>query len=149
MVIANCIYFNPKNEQLWIIDYRIYDPDTDKKTKIDHVEEMILNAINNKKIPSNCKNSTSAKEVLTKILTYLERNLVRLDKQYMSSTYQQSFKRQQQVRLELQGLEQAIASYGDINAQYVVLRDKFVLQLYNDIEKFREEKREECTRGHG
>jgi hypothetical protein len=25
--------------------------DTDKKTKIDHVEEMILNAINNKKIP--------------------------------------------------------------------------------------------------
>ena len=29
-----CVYFNPKNEQLWIIDYRIYDPDTDKKTKI-------------------------------------------------------------------------------------------------------------------
>ena len=49
--IVNCIYFNPQNEQLWIIDYRIYDPDTDKKTKIDHVEEMILNAINNKKIP--------------------------------------------------------------------------------------------------
>ena len=49
--IVNCVYFNPQNEQLWIIDYRIYDPDTDKKTKIDHVEEMILNAINNKKIP--------------------------------------------------------------------------------------------------
>jgi hypothetical protein len=32
--IVNCVYFNPKNEQLWIIDYRIYDPDTDKKTKI-------------------------------------------------------------------------------------------------------------------
>ena len=104
------------------------------KSKGIHVKEYLQ---------SNCKNSTSAKEVLTKILTYLERNLVRLDKQYMSSTYQQSFKRQQQVRLELQGLEQAIASYGDINAQYVVLRDKFVLQLYNDIEKFREEKREE------
>ncbi|MCL2923297.1 MAG: hypothetical protein MGF17_01345 [Trichodesmium sp. MAG_R04] len=29
----------------------MYDPDTDKKTKIDHVEEMILNGINNKKIP--------------------------------------------------------------------------------------------------
>ena len=49
--IVNCVYFNPQNEQLWIIDYRIYDPDTDKKTKIDHVEEMMLNAINNKKIP--------------------------------------------------------------------------------------------------
>ena len=34
--IVNCVYFNPQNEQLWIIDYRIYDPDTDKKTKIDH-----------------------------------------------------------------------------------------------------------------
>ena len=33
--IVNCIYFNPQNEQLWIIDYRIYDPDTDKKTKIE------------------------------------------------------------------------------------------------------------------
>ena len=49
--IVNCVYFNPQNEQLWIIDYRIYDPDTDKKTKIYHVEEMILNAIKNKKIP--------------------------------------------------------------------------------------------------
>jgi hypothetical protein len=33
--IVNCIYFNPQNEQLWIIDYRIYDPDTDNKTKIE------------------------------------------------------------------------------------------------------------------
>ena len=33
--IVNCIYFNPQNEKLWIIDYRIYDPDTDKKTKIE------------------------------------------------------------------------------------------------------------------
>ena len=49
--MVNYIYFNPQNEQLWIIDYRIYDPDTDKKTKIDHVEEMMLNAIKNKKIP--------------------------------------------------------------------------------------------------
>ena len=44
-VLVNCVYFNPQN------DYRIYDPDLDKKTKIDHFEEMILNAINNKKIP--------------------------------------------------------------------------------------------------
>ena len=33
--IVNCVYFNPQNEQLWIIDYRIYDPDIDKKTKIE------------------------------------------------------------------------------------------------------------------
>ncbi len=35
------------------LDYRVYDPDTDKKTKIDHVEEMILSVVNNKKIPFN------------------------------------------------------------------------------------------------
>ncbi|MCL2939339.1 MAG: hypothetical protein O4805_24915 [Trichodesmium sp. St16_bin2-tuft] len=33
--IVNCIYFNPQNKQLWIIDSSIYDPDTDKKTKIE------------------------------------------------------------------------------------------------------------------
>ena len=48
--IVNCIYFNPQIEQFWIIDYRIYDPDTDKKTKIDHVEEMILNVVNQNKL---------------------------------------------------------------------------------------------------
>lgn len=49
--IVNHIYFNYKTEQFWIIDYRIYDPDTGKKTKIDDVEEMMLNAINNKGMP--------------------------------------------------------------------------------------------------
>ncbi len=31
--IVNCIYFYPKIEQFWLIYYRIYDPDTDKKTR--------------------------------------------------------------------------------------------------------------------
>ncbi|NEP74783.1 hypothetical protein [Okeania sp. SIO2G5] len=30
--VVNCIYFHPKSEHFWIIDYIIYDPDTDKKT---------------------------------------------------------------------------------------------------------------------
>ena len=30
--IVNCIDFHPKLEQFWLIDYRIYDPNTDKKT---------------------------------------------------------------------------------------------------------------------
>ncbi|GGA35929.1 hypothetical protein CYANOKiyG1_53630 [Okeania sp. KiyG1] len=46
--IVNCIYFNQTIEQFWLIDYRIYDPDSDKKNKIDHVEEMILCVVNNK-----------------------------------------------------------------------------------------------------
>ena len=49
--IVNCIYFNPQNEEFWIIDYRIYDPESDNKTKIDHVEEMICTVVNNKQLP--------------------------------------------------------------------------------------------------
>ena len=50
--IVNCVYFNPKNEQLWIIDYRIYDPDTDNKTKIEECwKNDTCMAINNNKIP--------------------------------------------------------------------------------------------------
>ncbi len=36
--IVNCLYFNPDIERLWIIDYRIYNPESDEKSKIDHVQ---------------------------------------------------------------------------------------------------------------
>ncbi|GGA50620.1 hypothetical protein CYANOKiyG1_70140 [Okeania sp. KiyG1] len=32
--IVNCIYFNPETEQFWILDYRIYDPDSDKNLSL-------------------------------------------------------------------------------------------------------------------
>jgi macrodomain Ter protein organizer (MatP/YcbG family) len=37
------VYVNPDTEEFWIIDYRIYDPEADGKTKIDHVKEMLHN----------------------------------------------------------------------------------------------------------
>ena len=39
--VVNCIYYNPELDRFWIIDYRIFDPDRDGKTKIDHVHDMI------------------------------------------------------------------------------------------------------------
>lgn len=39
--VVNCVYFNPVDEQYWIIDYRIFDPDRDGKSKIDHVFDML------------------------------------------------------------------------------------------------------------
>lgn len=39
--VVNCVYFNPKTNQFWLIDYRIFSPDTDGKTKIDHVLDML------------------------------------------------------------------------------------------------------------
>ena len=49
--LLNCIYVNPDTEQFWIIDYRIFDPDKDGKTKVQHVKEMLSNVQNHKKLP--------------------------------------------------------------------------------------------------
>lgn len=43
--IVNCVYYNPEKNEFWIIDYRIFDPDSDGKTKLDHVEDMLKSAI--------------------------------------------------------------------------------------------------------
>jgi hypothetical protein len=47
---VNCLYYNPEKNQFWVIDYRIFDPQRDGKTKIDHVKEMLYAAIHTKQI---------------------------------------------------------------------------------------------------
>lgn len=37
--------------KLWVVDYRIYDPDRDGKTKIEHVIEMLQNLVYHKSLP--------------------------------------------------------------------------------------------------
>jgi len=49
--VVTCVYVNPETDQFWIIDYRIYDPDGDGKTKLDHVREMLDNALHDKQLP--------------------------------------------------------------------------------------------------
>jgi hypothetical protein len=39
--VVNCVYFNLITNQFWLIDYRIFNPDEDGKTKIDHVLDML------------------------------------------------------------------------------------------------------------
>lgn len=48
--IVTCVYVNPELEQFWVIDYRIYDPDSDRKSKLDHMREMVNNAIVHKQL---------------------------------------------------------------------------------------------------
>ena len=43
--VVNCVYFEPIANQFWVIDFRIFDPDRDGKTKLDHVQEMLVSAI--------------------------------------------------------------------------------------------------------
>jgi len=49
--VVTCVYVNPEADQFWSIDYRIYDPEVDGKTKIDHLREMLTNAHYQKKLP--------------------------------------------------------------------------------------------------
>lgn len=39
--LVSCVYVNSQTEQFWVIDYRIFDPHTDGKSKLDHVREML------------------------------------------------------------------------------------------------------------
>jgi hypothetical protein len=48
--VVTCVYVNPQIDQFWIIDYRIYDPDGDGKTKLDHMRDMLLNCVYQKEL---------------------------------------------------------------------------------------------------
>jgi hypothetical protein len=48
--IVNCLYVNPKTKQYWIIDWRVYAPDEDEKSKLQHVQEMFDDAIHVKQL---------------------------------------------------------------------------------------------------
>jgi len=48
--LVNCVYVNPEIGQFWVIDYRIYDPEHDQKTKLDHVADMLNSAVTEKQL---------------------------------------------------------------------------------------------------
>lgn len=39
--VVNCLYLDPINQQFWLLDFRVFDPETDGKTKLDHVLDML------------------------------------------------------------------------------------------------------------
>ena len=49
--LVNCVYVNPETGQYWVIDYRIYDPDQDGKSKLDHVQDMLSQIVSHKQLP--------------------------------------------------------------------------------------------------
>ena len=48
--IVTCIYVNPEVDKFWLVDYRIFAPSEDGKTKLDHAKEMFDLAIHSKGI---------------------------------------------------------------------------------------------------
>jgi DDE superfamily endonuclease len=49
--IVTCIYVNLELNKFWLIDYRIFAPDEDGKTKLDHAKEMFDLAVHQKRLP--------------------------------------------------------------------------------------------------
>jgi len=49
--VVNCLYVNPSTEQFWVIDFRIYHPEGDGKSKLDHVQDMLNNVVRHKCLP--------------------------------------------------------------------------------------------------
>lgn len=52
--MVNCIYVNPNSGRFWVIDYRLFDPERDGKSKMDHVKDMLNNVHHHKQLPYKC-----------------------------------------------------------------------------------------------
>ena len=49
--VVNCLYVNLDTGEYWIVDWRIYNPDEDGKTKLAPMRERFDNAIAHKNVP--------------------------------------------------------------------------------------------------
>jgi hypothetical protein len=49
--VVSCIYVNPKTLNFWVIDYRIFNPENDGLTKVDHVKNMLQSLVYHKLLP--------------------------------------------------------------------------------------------------
>ena len=49
--VVTCVYVNPELNRFWVIDYRIYAPEFDQKTKLDHAREMFDAVLDRKQLP--------------------------------------------------------------------------------------------------
>ena len=49
--LISCVYVNGETGQFWVIDYRLYDPDGDGQSKLDHVATMLNGVVYSKQLP--------------------------------------------------------------------------------------------------
>jgi len=43
--LVSCVYVNPETGRFWVMDYRLYDPQQDGRSKLDHVQAMFESAL--------------------------------------------------------------------------------------------------------
>lgn len=49
--LVSCVYVNGETGQFWVIDYRLYDPNGDGQSKLDHVAAMLDGVAYSKQLP--------------------------------------------------------------------------------------------------
>lgn len=49
--LISCVYVNAQTGQFWVIDYRLYDPEGDGHSKLEHVAEMLKGVVHSKQLP--------------------------------------------------------------------------------------------------
>ena len=49
--LVTCVYVNPDIERFWVIDYRVYDPERDGRSKLDHLLEMWRTIVQVEQLP--------------------------------------------------------------------------------------------------
>jgi hypothetical protein len=49
--VVNCLYVNLDTGEYWVVDWRVYNPDEDGKSKLDHVRDMFDDALLQKGLP--------------------------------------------------------------------------------------------------
>jgi len=49
--LINCVYINPELDKFWVIDYRIYEPLGDGKSKLEHVANLLYDESKSKTTP--------------------------------------------------------------------------------------------------
>jgi hypothetical protein len=50
--LVSCVYVNTVTGQFWVIDYRLYEPDGDGQSKLDHVAAMLNGLVYGKQLRS-------------------------------------------------------------------------------------------------
>jgi hypothetical protein len=49
--IVTCVYVNPDIDRFWVIDYRVYDPERDGRSKLDHLFDMWRTILHVERLP--------------------------------------------------------------------------------------------------
>jgi hypothetical protein len=96
-------------------------------------------------LKGNCKDRAAANQILKEVLDELVQNMARLDQQYISAASKGLKDFQTFSESKLQEVRQVIEGYGDVDTEYIKLKEHFVEQMYKEIEDFRAKIRQEFS----